>query len=245
MSNRTGSLVVRSIKVLVITCSFFALTREALSEVLCVSKTTRISNGRLPLSSQMKLRAACKKNEVAVLDTALLTGPKGDAGTGAIIGAQGPQGEKGEKGERGERGDKGDTGPAGAKGEQGLQGIQGVAGPKGDTGAVGTQGPVGPQGVKGDKGDAGSNGVLDTSLCYHMAVGGYGTVTANCLNADNEFMMTWSVTPYWPDSSQLVLRSAEMQYVTGQVPTGMKVRMTQLNDGSPEGFTVRTICCRR
>jgi hypothetical protein len=84
-------------------------TTPAHADVLCVSKTARVNKkGQLPLGAQMFVRAACKSNEVAVLNTSQMTGPKGDPG---VIGTAGAQGAKGDKGDTGAVGPKGDPGP--------------------------------------------------------------------------------------------------------------------------------------
>lgn len=67
----------------------------------------------------MTVRKACLNSEVAVLDTSVLQGPKGDTG------ARGLQGPKG---------DKGDTGSVGP---QGIQGSNGAKGDPGEAGAAG------------------------------------------------------------------------------------------------------------
>jgi hypothetical protein len=183
-----------------------------------------------------------------------LTGPKGDKGDQGFQGVQGPQGvqgaqgmmgpqglagARGEQGDRGLRGARGATGPQGATGQAGPQGAEGPVGPQGPEGPFGPQGLTGP---KGDKGEPGADGIVDTARCTRKAIGGYGTVTANCTNPTSEFVLNWGVAPYWPENSKLTLNYAEPQLTAG-IPTGMKVRMLHPDGPAGEGFTVTILCC--
>lgn len=88
--------------------------RLGYADLLCVSRAARVNKrGQLPLGSQMVVRAICRKNEVAVLDTSLLSGPKGEPGSAGETGVTGSQGPRGEKGERGAAGETGPQGPPG------------------------------------------------------------------------------------------------------------------------------------
>jgi len=83
------------------------------ADVLCVPATAQVNKrGQLSLGSRMVVRAACLKNEVAVLDTAKLGGGQ-VTGTEGAAGAQGPKGDKGDIGATGPQGPKGDTGAPG------------------------------------------------------------------------------------------------------------------------------------
>jgi hypothetical protein len=97
--------------------AMFLSVAPAQADLLCVSKTAKVNKkGQLPLGAQMFVRAACRSNEVPVLNTSLFIGPKGEKGIGGALGTQGPKGD------------------AGAVGPQGLKGDTGAVGPKGDPG---------------------------------------------------------------------------------------------------------------
>ncbi len=144
---------------------------SAHADVLCVAKTVKAQKTSFPLGSRMTVRRACLNSEVAVLDTSVLQGPKGDTGA---------------RGLRGPKGDKGDTGATGPTGPQGIQGL------KGDTGASGSQGLQGPKGDKGDTGDVGPQGPAGDGLTWELLTDNTQIVSNHgyIADGDSEIVLT-------------------------------------------------------